>query len=512
MTRAAEGFRVLEMSLTPHLVEMQREIRAHAVEAGLDCYEVIFELVTVDEMNMVAAYGGFPTRYPHWRFGMEFEQLAKSHEYGLSKIYELVINNDPCYAYLIDSNSMMEQKLVMAHVYGHCDFFKNNVYFASTNRRMLDQMANHASRVRRYMDRHGQDKVEGFLDACLSLENLIDQRAMFEPRNKRERSPLTPTEEEAPPTVRLIPTDRSYLRRYINPEEFVEAEKKKLEEAAKRKKRFPEHPRRDVLGFLLEHAPLDIWEQDCLDIVREEAYYFAPQGQTKIMNEGWASYWHSKIMTTRVLADSELIDYADVHSSTMGMQPGRINPYKLGLELFKNIEERWNKGQFGKEYDDCDDFATRKRWDKQTGLGRSKIYEVRKLYNDVTFIDEFLTEDFAREQKLFTYGMNKSTGDWEIQSREFREVKNKLLTQLTNFGNPIVDVVDGNWENRGELMLKHTHDGVDLQPDWARETLERLCQVWRRPVGIATKVDNKGMIYRYDGKSHSERAIGDAPI
>ena len=469
---------------------------------------MIFELVTVDEMNMVAAYGGFPTRYPHWRYGMEYEQLAKSHEYGLSKIYELVINNDPCYAYLIDSNSVMEQKLVMAHVYGHCDFFKNNLYFGSTNRRMLDQMANHATRVRRHMDRHGQDRVEAFLDACLSLENLIDQRAMF----GRPQMARPPAEDEEPATVRLIPTDRGYLRRYVNPEEFVAAERKKLEEAAAKKKRFPEHSERDVLGFLLAHAPLDSWEQDCLDIVREEAYYFAPQGQTKIMNEGWASYWHTTIMSQRVLADSELIDYADVHSSTMGMQPGRINPYKLGLELFRNIEERWNKGQFGKEYEECDDFATRKRWDKQTGLGRDKIFEVRKLYNDVTFIDEFLTADFAREQKLFTYGVNKGTGDWEIQSREFQEVKNKLLTQLTNFGNPIIDVVNGNFENRGELLLKHTHDGVDLQPDWANDTLEKLCEIWRRPVAIATKAEEKGIILRYDGKSHSERALGDAEI
>ena len=121
-------------------------------------------------------------------------------------------------------------------------------------------------------------------------------------------------------------------------------------------------------------------------------YYFAPQAQTKIMNEGWASFWHSRIMTTKALKDTELVDYADCHASTMGTQPGRINPYKLGIELYKHIEERWNKGQFGKEWDDCDDFAVKKRWDKQTGLGREKIFQVRKLYNDVTFIDEFLTE------------------------------------------------------------------------------------------------------------------------
>ncbi|MCA9551353.1 MAG: SpoVR family protein [Myxococcales bacterium] len=490
------------MTLPPHLVEMQREIRGYADGFGLDPFEVIFELVSVDQMNMVAAYGGFPTRYPHWRFGMEYEQLARSHEYGLSKIYELVINTDPSYAFLIESNSVLEQKLVMAHVYGHADFFKNNYYFSRTNRRMLDQMANHAARIRRYMDRFGVDRVEGFLDACLSAENLIDQRALFEDRSRPEAR----SEEESPKSVRLIPTDKSYLRRYMNPDEFVEAEKKKLEEEAKRKKRFPERPLRDVMSFILHHAPLDAWEQDCVDIVREEAYYFAPQAQTKIMNEGWASYWHSTIMTTRALKDSELMDYADTHSSTMGMQPGRINPYKLGLELFRNIEERWDKGQYGKEWLECDDLAARKRWDKQTGLGRAKIFEVRKLYNDVTFIDEFLTEDFAKEQKLFTYGVNKGTGNWEIQSREFRQIKDKLLTSLTNFGNPIIDVVDGNWENRGELLLRHRHQGVDLKGDWARDTLENLQRLWRRPVAIATKVDKKGVVLRYDGSAHTEMA------
>lgn len=491
------------MTLPPHLVELQREIRGYAEEFGLDCYETIFEMVSEEEMNMVAAYGGFPTRYPHWKWGMEFDSLSKSHTYGLSKIYELVINTDPCYAYLMEGNSIVEQKLVMAHVYGHCDFFKNNVYFAHTNRRMLDVMANHASRVRRYIDRHGVEEVEGFLDRCLSIENLVDPQSVFAQRRQKQKK--LGEEPEEPKAVRLIPTEKSYLRGYINPQEFIDQQKKKLEEEAKKKKRFPEHPERDVLLFLLEHAPLEPWQRDCLDITREEAYYFAPQAQTKIMNEGWASYWHSRIMTTRALRDAELIDYAHTHSATMGMQPGRVNPYKLGVELYRHVEERWNKGQFGKEWEECDDFAVRKRWDKQLGMGRKKIFEVRRLYNDVTFIDEFLTQDFAREQKLFTYGVNKKSGDWEIQSREFKEIKRKLVLSLTNLGQPRISVLEANWENRGELLLMHAHDGVDLQQDWARDTLANLYNVWQRPVLIATKIDGKGALVRFDGKQHSEK-------
>ena len=157
-----------------HLRDMQESIEAHARAYGLDFFPILYEVLDYKTMNEVAAYGGFPTRYPHWRFGMDYEQLSKSYEWGLSKIYEMVINNNPCVAYLLEGNSLVDQKLVMAHVYGHCDFFKNNYYFSHTDRRMIDVMANNASRIRRYMDRHGVSTVESFIDVCLSLDNLID--------------------------------------------------------------------------------------------------------------------------------------------------------------------------------------------------------------------------------------------------------------------------------------------------------------------------------------------------
>jgi len=141
---------------------------------GLDFFETIFEMCTYEEINMIASYGGFPTRYPHWRFGMEYLQMQTSYEYGLSKIYEMVINTNPSYAYLMDCNLMVDQKLVMGHVFAHVDFFKNNLWFRHTNRRMLDQMANHATVVRTHMDKEGVGRVEQFIDLVLSIDNLID--------------------------------------------------------------------------------------------------------------------------------------------------------------------------------------------------------------------------------------------------------------------------------------------------------------------------------------------------
>ena len=183
-------------NLTPELAAERDRIRKIAESYGLDFFETIFELVDYDELNEVAAYGGFPRRYPYWRFGMEYEQLAKSYEYGLSKIYELVINNDPCYAYLMRSNMLVDQKLVMAHVYGHCDFFKNNMWFSHTNRKMVDQMANHGTRIQRYVEAYGFDVVEEFLDVAASLDNLIDHHVVYRHEKVPDKKPPGETQSQ----------------------------------------------------------------------------------------------------------------------------------------------------------------------------------------------------------------------------------------------------------------------------------------------------------------------------
>jgi len=493
------------MSLSRELARAQERIEAIAGDYGLTFFRTVFEMVDYKQMNALAAYGGFPTRYPHWRFGMEYQQMSRSYEYGLHKIYEMVINSDPTYAYLLQGNTTLDQKLVMAHVYGHADFFRNNMYFAHTNRKMVDEMANHATRVRRYQERHGVDAVERFLDACLSVEELIDPASVF--RGARGPSSVQ-VEEEPEPTVAKLPA-KDYLDRYVNPPEYLESQRRKLAQAKEESKRFPPRPERDVLGFLLEHAPLDNWERDLLDIVREEGYYFLPQRQSKVMNEGWASYWHSKIMTGHVLTDAEVVDYADHHSGTVATAPGRLNPYKLGLELFRDVEDRWDKGRFGPEWDACDDMATRSAWDTKAGLGREKIFEVRRLHCDATFLDEFLTPEFCEEQGLFVSDTNPKTGKTTISSREFNEIKQQMLFQFTNGGRPVIELVDANHANRAELLLRHHHVGKDLRMDWAREVLENLVRIWKRPVRLDSVRGGKPVRLGHDGNKPSEEAIAD---
>jgi stage V sporulation protein R len=492
--------------LPAYLADVQREIERHGREFGLDFWDVEFEILDYKKMQEVAAFGGFPVRYPHWRFGMEFEHLTKSHIYGLSKIYEMVINNNPAYAYLLEGNSLVDQKMVMAHVLGHVDFFKNNYFFSKTNRRMIDGMANHATRVRRHIERLGIEKVESFIDSCLCLENLIDPMSAFIARRPApDRDKGAKPEDKTPEIPRI--RAKSYMDRFINPPDYMEEQKRKMERERDRPKKNPEEPERDVLMFLLQNAPLDPWERDILEIVRDEAYYFAPQRQTKILNEGWASYWHSRIMTERALNVSEIIDYADHNAGVLATAPGQFNPYKIGIELLRDIEERWDKGRFGREWDECQSLDQRRVWDKRLGLGRKKIFEVRKLYNDVTFIDEFLTAEFVREHKLFSFGWSNRNERYEIESREFRSVRDKLLFQLTNGGSPFIYVEDANFDNRGELLLRHDHQGLDLRQDYAKEVMRSLLRIWKRPVNVTTVAEGKPVMLRYDGKEQSTRHL-----
>ncbi|NOK60732.1 MAG: SpoVR family protein [Chloroflexi bacterium AL-W] len=493
--------------LPPELQAAWDEIEGHATEYGLDFFPISYEVLDYRTLYETAALGGFPTRYPHWRFGMDYDQLIKGHVWLGSTIYEMVINTNPSYAYLLEGNDLVTQKMVMAHVTGHVDFFKHNMWFAHTNRKMLDEMANHAARIQRVIDRYGYDIVEDFIDTCLSLENLIDYHAPYIRRPEAQTAQPVVSDYDEPPVFEGFKVERDYMKDYINPPEFLAEQRKLLEEEASQTRRFPENPQKDILLFLMNYAPLERWQHTVLDVIRNEAYYFAPQGMTKILNEGWASYWHSEIMTKRALRDDEVIDFAERHSGVVAISPGRLNPYKLGIELLRDIEYRWDTGRFGKEYDECDDIREKKNWDRQLGLGRQKLFEIRKLYNDVTFIDAFLTPEFCLEQQLFTFRYNRDTDFYEIASREFEEVKQKLLFRLTNFGQPSIYVQDGNYNNRGEMYLSHRHEGIDLKMDYARETMRNIHKIWTRPIHLETIVDEKRRLISYDGSDFSERRI-----
>src|SRR5271155_1718010 len=227
-------------NLPDDLRAIQLETEAHARAYGLDFYYTIFEVLDYDELSEIAALGGFPNRYPHWRFGMEYQHLAKGYRYGLQKIYEMVINNDPCYAYLLRCNQLVDQKLVMAHVYGHNDFFKNNIWFSQTNRKMMDEVANHGSRIRSHMERNGEETVENFIDSCLSLENLIDiYSPLIKRREEINRYDFVGADKD---DESLQPTklqSKDYMDSFVNPPQVLKEEARKRESEREKERAKP---------------------------------------------------------------------------------------------------------------------------------------------------------------------------------------------------------------------------------------------------------------------------------
>ncbi len=429
-------------SLTPRLMREAQRAEAAATAAGLSFFEVVFEMLDAADVNAVAAYGGFPTRYPSWRFGMEYERLAKGHEWGLSKIYELVVNHDPTIAYLVRSNSLMEQKLVMAHVFGHADFFRHNAWFAPTERHMLDRFEEHTRRVQEYVERHGQDRVERFLDVALSLEPLMDphgpQRRFRAAQSRAQRG-------GAPPGSSQVERSRASLRLVMGGS------------ASAPGPAGPELPTFDLLTFLAEHAELEDWERDVLGIVAAEAEYFLPQRLTKIINEGWASFWHSRLLTGGLLDPSELVEFADCHSSATQAAPGQLNPYKLGIELFRHAE--------------------------RLGLD---LFRLRAVHNDVSFIDEVMDEEFIERSALFVSEQHRTGEGARIGTRDHVAVKQELLRSLAWGGQPRIELVEVAGGGSRELVLRHHHDGRDLKLDEAAAVLETIERLWRAPVALIT--------------------------
>lgn len=434
-------------------------IESAARDRGLDFFDVVFELLDADAVNGVAAYGGFPERYPSWRFGMDYERLAKGYQWGLSKIYELVINNDPTYAYLVSSNSLLEQKLVMAHVYGHADFFKNNVWFAGTDRRMLETMRHFSTRVRALIDEHGQERIEKTLDTMQSLDALID--------------PYLPQRRASSGVDRLRPALSERRRQAL--EQFGFDDPDPTGEP-KPKASGLDLPTEDVLGFLERHAPLREWERELLNMVRAEAYYFLPQRWTKVANEGWACFWHSKLLTGGLLEPSEILDFADTHAGATAAQKGQLNPYRLGLALWRYAEER------GED-----------------------LFLMRRIHGDGTLIDALVDEEFSLRYHGVRPGGEQAAREAGF---DWRAWKAQLLAGLHWGGSPRIELIGCDAEHRGELVLRHHHDGRDLEISAAELTLQNLAALWRGPVELHTQLEEAPAKVIVDGDEiRVERAM-----
>jgi len=406
-----------------------------ALKFGLDPFPTHFELVPATIMYEFASYG-IPGRFSHWTHGKAYYRQKMQYDFGLSKIYEMVINTNPSYAFLMEMNDLLQNTFVAAHVFGHTDFFKNNAYFQNTSRRMMDKVSIHAERITKYEFDQGKAEVEHFLDAALSIQEHVDYNLLLrddDTGKKEEKKPVEITSEY----------------------DDLWAWEKKAQKAAEERDRkpgkppkFPEKPEKDILLFIMRHAPhLQPWQRDIIEIVRSEMLYFVPQMQTKVMNEGWASIWHSRIMRELgdkgIITDSETVEFAQLHSGVLSPSRTSLNPYYLGFKMYEDIERRWDNPTKEEQ----------ERLGRKSGKGRQKIFEVRELENDVSFLRNYLTEELVEELDLYVYRLED--GEWKIVEKDWKKVRDQLVASMTNFGIPYIVVDDADHRGNRELYLKH---------------------------------------------------------
>ncbi|KYG91301.1 stage V sporulation protein R [[Bacillus] sp. KCTC 13219] len=440
------------------------EITEVATGFGLDFFPMRYEICPADIIYTFGAYG-MPTRFTHWSFGKQFHRMKLQYDLGLSQIYELVINSNPCYAFLLDTNTLTQNKLIIAHVLAHCDFFKNNVRFSNTRRDMVESMTATAERIAKYELLYGKDEVEQFLDAVLAIQEHIDP-AIIRPQIVEE-------EKQEAPNIRSTPYDDLW---HID-------EPRQKPESPQKKKAFPPEPEKDLLIFIEQHSrELEDWQRDILTMMREEMLYFWPQLETKIMNEGWATYWHQRILRELDLTTAETLDYAKLNAGVVQPSKTSINPYYLGLKIFEDIEERYNKPT--KEM--------QKRGIKPNS-GREKIFEVREIDSDTSFLRNYLTKELVEREDLYVFA--KEGNEYRITDKEYESISNQLVSMRVNGGFPYIVVVDGDFKRGGELYLKHCYEGMELDQQYLEEVLRYIYKLWGRPVHLETYVDGEIVMF-----------------
>lgn len=454
--------------MSERLRDYTRRMEQLARAMGLDFYPVEFELVPPAFMMEIAVYG-LPVRMPHWSFGVRYIYQLVQHRMGHSRIFEVVFPGNPGRAYLSATNTVEENSLVVAHVLGHADFSRNNLLFRRSQEEVgyhiVEQAASHAKQITAAIERHGQKRVETVLDAALALEQNVDIHLGLQ----RARYP-----EFAEPPRTGMPDE--FHQRF----ESLAGEGPGAPPARRRRLPLPPHPEADLLWFLATYAPeLDGWERDVLLAVREESFYFYPVFACQIMNEGWASYWHARLLRDADFLPSDLyLEAAKTHSDVVRPYAGSeqvalsLNPYHLGFTMWERI------------------------------IAENGVEAARRIMeeeDDFGFVRNYLTDDLIKELNLFRYH-NRRDGEVLVEESDINSLREAILAPKFNFGTPRITVQEVKLD--GTLKLLHNHEvdqrGLDLPR--AQRVLDYIQKLWRRPVILYT-VDSVGReeILREDG-------------
>lgn len=438
------------------VAEYAPRLEALARKLGLDYHPVDFELVPTTFMMEVAVYG-LPVRMPHWSFGVRYIHQLVRRSMGHSRIFEVMFPGDPCHAYLVSTNTLAENTLVTAHVLGHADFAKNNQLFARFEQmagtHIVEHAAAQAHRIEAAVTEFGQSRVEAVLDAALALEPHVDA-------NTELHRPPYPAR---PQTVEATPAEDPFRERYKGlPGEKGVPETSKEHHPAP----VPPNPEYDLLWFIAHYAPeLQDWERDVFLAVREESFYFYPVFACQIMNEGWATYWHARLLREAdFLPENVYLDAIKAHSDVVRPFAAEqqtalaVNPYHLGFSMWEHIVDKHGIEQARRICHEEDDFG---------------------------FIRNYLDRELAEKLGLFVFEA-RDDGEIKVAARDLDAVREAILAPRFNYGAPRICVSE--LRHDGTLVLIHDHhsDGRGLDLERAARVLEYVQRVWRRPVILHT--------------------------
>jgi stage V sporulation protein R len=445
------------------LEQWDERIRAKVEEFGLTCFDQEFEICDQEQMLGYMAYHGMPAQYPHWSFGKAYEKLKTLYNYGISGLpYEMVINANPALAYLMRDNSLCLQLLTMAHVYGHNDFFRNNYMFRDTRPEMtIGLFKLHADRIRGYIEDPsiGQARVEEVLDAAHALSLQMRRHTAI-----RKLSP----EEQREHLLQAAEPPKDPYQRIHKPPEYKAPDLSKV----------PLEPEEDLLLFIAEHNPyLAEWQKDLLRIVHTQAQYFLPQIETKIMNEGWASYWHHKIMNALDLPDDLHLEFLVHHNQVVRPHVGALNPYHVGFVMWHDLEKRYGG--------------------EERGRAPEELFEVRESERDISFLRRFLNRELMEELHMFEFKrkQNQVVVSKVADEENWEAVKHTLLRNIGMNTVPVIRVVDADFRHNRALRLVHEHDGRDLELEYLERTLKYVHDLWGRPVLLETRVKDEPVTF-----------------
>ncbi len=472
------------------LEDFEREIGRIAHDRyRLDTYPNQIEIISSDQMMDAYSSTGMPIGYHHWSFGKQFlstEQRYRKGHIGLA--YELVINSNPCIAYLMEENSVTLQALVIAHAcFGHNSFFKGNYLF----REWTDASAivNYLLFARNYIteceERHGVDTVEALLDSCHALMNFgVD-------RFRRPR-PISPEQEKQRQKER-----EDYLQRQVNDLWRTIPKKERQEEQAY--PRFPTEPQENLLYFIEKNAPLlEPWEREIVRIVRKIAVYYYPQRQTKVMNEGWATFWHYNLMNDLydegLITEGTILEFLQSHTNVI-LQPSYdspyfsgINPYTLGFAIFSDIR-RVCEDPTDEDKRFCPEYAGADWLDT--------VHHAMANYKDESFILQYLTPKVIRDLKLFAILDDDSDSAISVTAIHdddgYRRLREELADQYNlSKQEPDIQVMEVALRGDRSMMLAHNQrDRIPLDDDDAKDVLKHLHHLWRFDVHLESRRDDK---------------------